>query len=54
MIEEGAAGNEPRLVGLHEPPYHRLLPVLRAFAPKPYLAYDGANDSQNGKKEAPS
>jgi hypothetical protein len=35
----------------HRPAF--LLPPP-AFAPKPYLAYDGANDSQNGKKEAPS
>jgi hypothetical protein len=28
--------------------------VPRNFAPKPHLAYDGANDSRNGKKEAPS
>jgi hypothetical protein len=53
----GIAKNEPRLVGFHAPAASfgpRYLPVPPAFAPKPHLAYDGDNDSRNGKKEAPS
>ncbi len=52
----GAAGNEPRLVGLCEPAVSPTPHIARSssFAPGSHLAYDGDNDSRKGKKEAPS
>jgi hypothetical protein len=50
------AANVPRLVGSRQPAFP---PSLRyslfpsAFAPGPYLAYDDANNSRNGRKVAP-
>jgi hypothetical protein len=44
-----------RLVGLNGAfSLVRIFAPPTAFAPKPHLAYDGDNDSRNGKKEAPS
>jgi hypothetical protein len=51
-----AARNERQLVGLLEyGPLHRVcvFALSPTFAPWSTLAYDGANDSRNGRKETP-